>query len=309
MTLVGIDIGATKTHLAVAEPGRGRTDQVHPTDGWRVRRPDEDAPALVALLRRATGGVEPDVTVVGAHGCDSAAACLALQERLAGQLAGAVLVVNDAELLVPAAAVGHGIGVVAGTGSIAVTRLADRTMLVAGGWGWLLGDEGGAVGLVREALRAVRGALDSGEARDPLIEAMLAALGVADPILFGRRLLEIGTAAAIGAHVEAVFQAAAAGSALASGVIRDGGRALALLVSRLVRRGAFGGQVVASGGVITRQPGLMAAFRDALAADWRVTLLAEPPVQGALRLAESIRAGTPPVGLAPARRAPARPAP
>ena len=101
--------------------------------------------------------------MVGAHGCDTAAQCDLFQGHLHPLLKGAVEVVNDAELLVPAAGYGVGVGVVAGTGSIAVARRPDRTMLVAGGWGWILGDEGSAPGLVREAARAVRAAIDAGE--------------------------------------------------------------------------------------------------------------------------------------------------
>jgi len=185
-------------------------------------------------------------------------------------------------------------------------------MLVAGGWGWLLGDEGGAVGLVREALRAVRSALDSGETADPLIGAMRRTLGTDDPIQFGHKLLEAGSADAIGAHVSAVFAAAEAGSCAADAVVRDGGRALAKLVRQLVGRGAVGGQIVAGGGVITRQPALMAAFADAVAAalpDWRVTLLTRAPVHGALALARRIAAGETPFGLAPAWPVPAVEAP
>ncbi len=52
---------------------------------------------------------------------------------------------------VPAAGYADGIGVVSGTGSIAVARTAEGRMLAAGGWGWILGDEGSAPALVREA--------------------------------------------------------------------------------------------------------------------------------------------------------------
>ena len=56
---------------------------------------------------------------------------------------------------------------VSGTGSIGVARDADRNLVIAGGWGWILGDEGGASGIVREAVRAVLAAIDPGEARRP----------------------------------------------------------------------------------------------------------------------------------------------
>ena len=66
-----------------------------------------------------------------------------------------VQVLNDAELLPAALGLNHQIGLVAGTGSVAVSRSPKTGMLVAGGWGWVIGDEGSAAGLIREAGRAV----------------------------------------------------------------------------------------------------------------------------------------------------------
>src|SRR5262249_58991441 len=58
-------------------------------------------------------------------------------------LAGSVEVVADAELLLAAGTPeGWGLALVAGTGSIAYGRTADGRVERAGGWGWLLGDEG-----------------------------------------------------------------------------------------------------------------------------------------------------------------------
>jgi N-acetylglucosamine kinase-like BadF-type ATPase len=161
-TVVGVDIGGTKTHIALANSGRTIAERLLPTREWRVREMATDARRLAGLIRDLAHGAAPAATVVGAHGCDTAAQCRVLRHHLDPLLDGAVEVVNDAELLVPAAGFTEGIGVVAGTGSIAVARLPDRTMLVAGGWGWILGDEGSAPGLVREAARAVRAAVDAG---------------------------------------------------------------------------------------------------------------------------------------------------
>ena len=197
-------------------------------------------------------------------------------------------VVNDAELLVPAAGFADGIGVVAGTGSIAVARRPDRTMLVAGGWGWILGDEGSAPGLVREAARAVRAAIDAGEPPDALAEALLGTLGTDDPTELGRRLEATRGAEAWGRHAHAVFAAAEAGSRPARRVDRgwrsgagDTGRA----AGRPRRAARTGG---GRGGVIANQPALMAAFAAELARvlpGTEAVLLREPPVTGALALA------------------------
>ncbi|MFY9726943.1 MAG: BadF/BadG/BcrA/BcrD ATPase family protein [Bryobacteraceae bacterium] len=49
---------------------------------------------------------------------------------------------------------GQGIVVIAGTGSMALGRDEQGRMARAGGWGYVLGDEGGAFDMVRQAVRA-----------------------------------------------------------------------------------------------------------------------------------------------------------
>ncbi len=63
-------------------------------------------------------------------------------------------ITHDAEIALTGATAGEpGIMVIAGTGSMAFGRNAAGETARAGGWGYLFGDEGGALYLVREALR------------------------------------------------------------------------------------------------------------------------------------------------------------
>lgn len=299
--IAGIDIGGTKTQLtAEAQPGQ-RRDVVVPTADWRNRRDRQsDAVALADLVSAFTETTAPAALVVGSHGCDTDDDCIELQTNLARQLGGTILVLNDSELLLPAAGRERGFSLVSGTGSIAVGRRADRKMIAAGGWGWYLGDEGSASGLVRDAARAVRAALDAGEPLDQLGRSLMQALSVGNPVELGRALSDLGSAADIGNLAPTVFEAVEAGSGLAARVIAEGGKALALLAERLVARGATAGDVVAGGGVITRQPRLFDAFRAALAEQLpllRVTLYSDPPVEGAVRLARRLANGERPQTL------------
>ncbi|MFS2295538.1 MAG: hypothetical protein FWJ90_23045, partial [Actinomadura sp.] len=157
--VVGIDIGGTKTHLR-AESGGTPRDVVLPTSDWRRRNWSEDAAALLALAAEIADGASVTAIGIGAHGCDDAAECAAFQSEFEARTAIPVAVVNDAELMPLALGLHHQIGLVAGTGSISVCRTAAGAMLVAGGWGWAIGDEGSAAGLVREAARAVATHID-----------------------------------------------------------------------------------------------------------------------------------------------------
>jgi glucosamine kinase len=288
--VVGIDIGGTKTHLLAARGGRAVADEIVPSIDWRTWNRERDPQTLADLVRRVAGA-EPAATAIGAHGCDADWQCRQWESDLGGVLPGRIKVVNDSELMLPAAGYFSGIGVVSGTGSIAVARRPDGEMLVAGGWGWILGDEGSAAGIVREAARAVRASIDLGESGDPLVDALMSSLETDDPTKIGRLLNESRSAAIWGNYAGAVFDAAKAGSLLASQVIEEGGRSLAKLVALLIRRGADGRNVVIGGGVAVEQPMLLQAFRQSMleiAPSSVITLLRKPPVTGALALAEHI---------------------
>jgi glucosamine kinase len=292
---VGIDIGGTKTHLrgcGLAAP----PDLILPTNDWRVREWETDAASLLDLVRRFAGETGIAALAIGAHGCDSQAECDALQEALRKHAAFPVEVVNDAELLPAALGLRHQIGLVAGTGSIAVCRAPETGMLVAGGWGWVIGDEGSSAGLVREAARAISLHIDNGgDEEEPLVKALINSLGIDNAGRIGRAIVKPGGAAELGRHAHVVFDAEKQGSKLAQQVIREGAKHLVDLVARLKANGARATMIVAGGGVIAGQPSLAEAFLDELARRFEgamtARIFAGAPVEGACRLAQEISPG------------------
>ncbi|WP_030954746.1 N-acetylglucosamine kinase [Streptomyces sp. NRRL S-481] len=290
---VGIDVGGTKTHLRALAGGGRVVDRVRASTGWRPHDPGAAADWLTALVHDALpAGTRPSAVAVGGHACETPRQCEGIRAALQERLGAPALVVGDAALLVPAAGLEKGVGLVAGTGSVAVGRLPDGGPVQVGGWGAALGDEGGAAGLVREAARAVWAAHDRGEEPDALATGLVAAFGVAEVPALGAAL-EAATdvSAEWGRHSPVVFAAAEAGSPLARAVIADGGRALAALVVRLAGRGVSVDDVVVAGGTVLAQPALYQAFTSALAESLpgaRPRPLRVPPVEGALALARSL---------------------
>lgn len=295
--IVGIDIGGTKTHLraelaGVQDPARVN-DHIVPSAQWRTRSWDDDAHRLLDMVDGLAAGMPVAAIGVGAHGCDDDEECQAFGRAFSALTEIPVSVVNDAELMPLALGMTGQIGVVAGTGSIAVCRPKGRAMISAGGWGWVVGDEGSAAGLVREAVRAVARYFDAGgEPDEPLAKALLHALDVSAIPRLGSALASLGGPAAIGAHAEMIFEAAAHGSELARRVIREGGQELAQLVMHLDARGAGASHVVAGGSVIVAQASLWQAFSDAVSerSSTRITphLFSGSPVEGACRLAAAL---------------------
>ncbi|GIH15940.1 sugar kinase [Rugosimonospora africana] len=294
---IGIDVGGTKTHLALGAGNILRSERYVDTTSWRTHSFPHNARGVHRLVVEWLGSdALAWPMAVGAHGCDTTAQCDAFAAELRRYFTGPLRVVNDAELVTAATGLTEGIGVIAGTGAIAVARDARGELLTAGGWGWILGDEGSSAGLIREATRAVLTELDLGGALDPLGRRLMAAFGVTEGAELALAVSTADSAASLGSHAEQVFLAADEGSALAAGVVTQAGQQLALLVDRLAGRGAAAAQIVAGGTVILVQPRLRRAFLDAVREHQPSSVLQfldRPPVLGALELASRLgRDGT-----------------
>ncbi|MGH9540937.1 MAG: N-acetylglucosamine kinase [Terriglobales bacterium] len=127
--------------------------------------------------------------------------------------------------------------VVCGTGSIVLGQGQRPATARAGGWGWLLGDEGSGQWIGRQALAAAARAFDGSGPPTVLAARVRRALRL--PSLAGlaaavyRPLL---TPAQLGALAPAVLRAAAGGDAVARGIVRSGMAALAGQVVAVIRQ-------------------------------------------------------------------------
>ncbi len=108
------------------------------------------------IARAIDGGPAPGAICLGMAGVDRARDAEIIRGilRRIGHRA-QVIVVNDALIALEAGVPGMpGTVVIAGTGSIAYGRNAEGRGARAGGWGYVLGDEGSGYWLGRLALRA-----------------------------------------------------------------------------------------------------------------------------------------------------------
>jgi N-acetylglucosamine kinase-like BadF-type ATPase len=292
--VVGIDVGATKTHVATATAGVITFEQIVATSNWRTGSAPADAQALTAVVIGLLGRSALTLPLgLGAHGCDTTQQCLVMADELRKSFLGPITVVNDAELLPLALGISNGIGLVAGTGSIAAVRDENGQLLTAGGWGWVLGDEGSAAGIVREAVRAVLTQMDRQQPRDALATRLMSSWRVNEGPELAMRLTRTNSAEIWGRHAPEVFAAAQEGSVLAQAVISEAGEALATLVQRLAARHGRADHVVAAGAVISAQRSLWDSFvasMEKAVPRMAVTLLDRAPVLGAIRLATSLSA-------------------
>ncbi len=210
-------------------------------------------------------------------------------ERLHVDVA-AVDLVADVGLILPAAGISFGVALVSGTGSSAYGVAPDGRTALAGGWGYLIGDDGSAFDVGREALRAVLRADGGLGPATGLTEALARTLGVTQP----RDLIRVVYQAqaprtTIATLAPLVVQVARADDVIARQILARAGQELGKLVRAVARRLGLGVEstVVATGGMIQAGDLVLAPLRDELtrAGLNDLRLLEREPAIGALRLA------------------------
>lgn len=283
--VLGLDIGGSSSRARLSEGGRILAEAEGP--GANVAT---IARALVArrisALVAEMGSITPVACCAGAAGAEVPAARKRLAVLLGRLLPDCrVAVVHDARLVLAAAGLDAGIALIAGTGSIAFGRDANGREARAGGWGWLVGDDGSATWLTREAAREVARRADAGEATGPLGAALLVAAGASDLRDLTGRLHHLREPRQWAAMAHAAFDAAAADPG-ADALVERAADALVGLVGRVHASLSLDGPVVLAGGLLLNQSRLESAVRRRLGPG--VMRLEEPPVAGAVRLAEAI---------------------
>jgi N-acetylglucosamine kinase-like BadF-type ATPase len=295
--VIGVDAGGTKTVCLLADrDGRVLAESRGGGANLRAHGDVEVERVLRHVLDAVLGGRSdpPAAIAVGMAGVDRADEAETVRAALRRIVsAPRVLVTNDA-LLALVAGIGHDPGVVliAGTGSIAYGRNARDEAARAGGWGYILGDEGSGYWIGRHALRAVMRESDGRGQATALTPLVLAHFGIARAQDLVHAVYEGPLRPSeIAAVAAAVQEAAAGGDELALQVLAVGARELAgsarAVIARLgLRDEPF--DVVLAGGVMQAMPSLAAEVAvqlQAVAARCRVLRLEREPAHGAVALA------------------------
>jgi N-acetylglucosamine kinase-like BadF-type ATPase len=186
MHVLGIDAGGTKTVCYLAD-GDGNLVGEARGGGANLQAEGELGveKVLHAVMDQALGGEPREVAAIclGMAGVDrqaDGAIVRAIMRRIGAR--SRVVVVNDA-LVALVAGVGEapGVVIICGTGSIAYGRNARDQAARAGGWGYILGDEGSGYWIGRRALRAVARAADGRGPATALTPRVLNHFAVARP--------------------------------------------------------------------------------------------------------------------------------
>lgn len=292
-TVLGLDIGGTRTRARLARDGTVLAEAEGSSASLTAAGREQAEAALTAILgklrlREAT----LDAVCAGSAGSGSGDARAFLQARLAPLTRhGTVIVANDVALILPAAGVGDGIAVVAGTGSNCIGRHAGHER-VAGGLGHLLGDEGSGYWIVKEAVREVLRRHDDGAPPGPLTQDLLHAARCPDQRTLLQRFYDDPRPDMWAAHVATVLST---DDPFRTEILNRAAQALAGLAASCSRRlnAPPDLPVVLAGGLLTGNLALADQTRghiQRLLPGAPVQTLSCPPVAGAVAVAHAAAA-------------------
>ena len=295
--MLGIDAGGTKTVCLLAD-GEGHVLAEARAGGANLQASGEleAEKVLHAVMTEALGDrdIRPDAICLGIAGVDrpnDAAAVRAIMRRIGSTAR--CLVVNDALIaLVAGAGDEPGVVIVAGTGSIAYGRDANGRAARAGGWGYLLGDEGGGFWIGRAALSAVVRQFDGRGPTTLLTELVLDEMRLNSPTELIHAVYDHGLPRRSIAGIASVVQRAYdTGDAIASEILDRAAAELTSAAASVITRLNMRGEefrIVLSGGIFAGIPALVPNVSSRLpdiAPRSRIGLLEVEPAMGAVSLA------------------------
>jgi glucosamine kinase len=297
MPVLGIDVGGTKTVCLLADDD-GRVIAQGREEGANLQGAGELAleKVLHSVMEKTleATSVLPSAICLGIAGVDRAsdeAVVRSIMSRIGYKAR--ILVVNDALIALQAGVQdAPGIVIVSGTGSIAYGRNADREASRAGGWGYVLGDEGSGYWIGRLALRAVVRHADGRGRVTNLTPRLLAHFGVQKAAeLINKVYHEELSPRAIASLAKYVQQARDEGDSVAAGILNRAADELVAAATAVMTRLDMTDEsftFVLAGGMFHAVPWLcdqMQLLLPALAHQSRVMRLEEEPALGAVRLA------------------------
>lgn len=229
-----VDGGGTKTLAIVmdrygVEVGRAVAGPSNFLTGETDRVMTNITAAVETAAASAGSSLPLDALWVGLAGIDRPGAREDIEPRLS-RLASDVRLTNDAQLLFGAFPDEVGIVLIAGTGSIAFGKDWQGRTARAGGWGYLIGDEGSGYDLGRAGIQAAAKAVDGRGLQTSLLPALMTHWGLNNPMHIIDAVSRDRDKAVIAGCAGLVLDAAEAWDPVASRIVQNGAAELATAV-------------------------------------------------------------------------------
>ncbi len=249
--IVGVDGGGVKTEAVVATVegeiigfGRGGPSNINVASKKEVARSLRKA--IFSALKKSGASGKALAGVLGVAGTERRDNAEAIREiALKLDFAERVIVTSDAMIaLISATKMKPGIILISGTGSIAFGINSNGNTARAGGWGYILDDEGSGYWIGLRALREVMKAYDGRGRRTTLASTLFDHLNIEQPedlvsmIYSGE--LKISNIASL---AELVVKCAKMGDQVANEILREAGEKLAEMAAAVAKKLKFNSKV------------------------------------------------------------------
>ncbi len=265
-TILCIDAGASSSKWTMRDgAGHFLSGTADPVTGHIFSEVDWEKTKLTLQKIASDSEKKLNEVILGVTGLDSETEISNKLALLVSDLFSAtkVTLMNDMELAYSAfLSPGEGIYIYAGTGAVAANIDANNIFHRAGGWGFMIADEGGGFWLGREGLRHVTQLWDIGKdpMEDELARVILIKANATDWNELRTYVYGNGRQA-VAALAPAVGEAASAGSLKALEIIKQAGIALADLTKRLDSR-IESQHFIAMGGVFKIHPSILQSLQE-----------------------------------------------
>jgi glucosamine kinase len=256
--VLGVDGGSTKTICAISNEifevlgvGEAGPSNYHNVG---IREAQKNV-ALAIKHALSVGGLERKRTDIGCFGIGGLWG--AKEHEVISEFIKSLgvskeyLIVNDTLAAYHAVTLGNpGIVVIAGTGSMAYGEDSDNNGVLLGGWGWLIGDEGGAFYIARKALMRITKAIDKRASKTKLMELAKKHFQISTfDDLVTAVYHNLPNPQAIASFAIMVSEAAQKGDEAAKEILEDSGKELALMAETVARNLGIADQQIIIGGV------------------------------------------------------------
>ncbi len=249
----GIDGGGTRSRLAVVDAqDRVVYTAFSGTTNLYTGKPEQVEKNLRSLLAEASQ------SFVLARGCIGSAGLgrtkekeqyKALLDRILPSVP--IYLCSDGEILLVGGLAGlEGYALISGTGSLALSRSASGDLRRAGGFGYMLGDEGSAYWIAHQAIIRSLRASEGRDLATTMLDTLVPALSLYDPDDLIAYVHQQATKADIAKLAPLVTEYALAGDVLAKDILEYAARELVSLVLSVQNPEIQVQELVVAGGVL-----------------------------------------------------------
>jgi N-acetylglucosamine kinase-like BadF-type ATPase len=295
--LLGIDGGGSKTRALLADrTGKPIGSGSAPSSNYQSVGWEAATGALHTAIGAALQHAAPNDRVVaacfGLAGVDRPADHEAYSTWIGKQgYTPRFTIVNDAELVLAAGTPsGWGLALICGTGSICYGRAPDGRSARAGGWGYLLGDEGSGYDIGVQALRLATQTADGRANAHTVLSAILEHWQLNNPSeLIGYVYQSETTRATVAALGGVIAALAQNGNSDAQAIMDRAALELGRLAAAVVRRLDLKAPCVAlGGGLLVATPGLQQRIMTLADVPLGAFVPVDDPARGAIVIASRL---------------------